>query len=385
MLINVRIDDSEIRCRGGQTSINPDDALDGCVTGVFPPEHEPPDQSFKRLLIAERVSGNPDTGATYILEPDVSADVAEITPGFADGVTGLYWSGQRLLALLQYQSDSLGAYITEYTVLPVSGVTTLSPVASPNGIALSWSGNVGGVVRYGSDYFLGRYDSVAASTDSVRLEYISFGTSDFAFTNEQANDSLDFNAPSPSTLVTSAPDDRIIWLSKATSVATLTIRATVAGTYSQVSFPTGFEPIDTGIHAWAWHAGKLYIAGDLSGDLVICAYDPVANTISTARTISGANPDHCPMAVHKGILYFAYGIDAGAERVGMLKAGTWTDSIAAFPAPADIYDLCSFQGHLYMTKDDFILRCENPSVDPTFESFYQGLYGFDLGAMVAVP
>lgn len=389
MLINTRTDDSEIWCRGGQSSINPDDVVDGCIGGTFPPEFEPPDEAFSRLLIAERVSGVPDSGETYIYVPDEldeedTDEPVALSPGFHNGVIGLYWSGQRLLALWQYQSDSLGAGINEYVLTRSSGSTVMSQ-NDVSGIALEWSGNIGGVVKIGQDYYASRYDSNAASTDALRLEKIEFISSAFDFTNEQANDESDANAPSPSMFLTAAVDDRLIWLSKSTSVAELTIRSTATGNYTQVSFPTGFEPIDTGMQAWAWHAAKLYIGGALSGDLAICAYDPVANTISTVRTITGTNPDHCPMAVHKGVLYFAYGIDAGAERLGMLRKGVWTDSVAAFPAPADIFDLCSFRGHLYMTKDDFLLRCENPSIDPAFETFYEAPTGTPLGAMVAVP
>jgi hypothetical protein len=389
MLINTRTDDSEIWCRGGQSSINPDDVLDGCIGGTFPPEFEPPDEAFSRLLIAERVSGVPDSAETYIYAPDELAEDAVdepilLSPGFHSGVIGLYWSGQRLLALWQYQSDVLGAGINEYVLTRSSGSTVMSQ-NDDSGIALDWEGNVGGVVRVDQDYYASRYDSDAASTDALRLEKIEFISSAFTFTNEQANDITDANAVSPSLFLTAAVDGRVIWLSKSTSVATLSIRSTATGAYSQVSFPTGFTPIDTGIQAWAWHAAKLYIAGGLSGDLAIAAYDPVLNTITTVRTLSGTNPDHCPMAVHKGVLYFAYGIDAGAERVGMLRKGVWNDSVAAFPAPADIFALCSFRGHLYMTKDDFLLRCSNPSIDPTFEVFYEGSTGFPLGAMVAVP
>ncbi len=388
MLINTRTDDSEIWCRGGQQSINPDDALDGCIGGTFPPEFEPPDEAFSRLLIAERAT-YPEDAETYVYAPDelVEGDTDEprvLTVGFVNGVEGLLWSGQRLLAMWQYDSDTSQAGVSEYVLTREDGLTVMAE-NDVSGISVEWTGTSGGVALSGQDYYAARFDSDAISSEALRLEKIVFSSGSFGLSNEQANDETNATSTSPVMFVTAAVDGRLIWLSKSTSVATLSIRSTATGSYSDVSFPSGFTPIDTGIQAWAWHAAKLYIAGALSGDLAICAYDPVANTISTVRTISGTNPDHCPMTVHKGVLYFAYGIDAGAERLGMLRKGVWTDSVAAFPAPADIFDLCSFRGHLYMTKAGFLLRCENPSIDPTFETFYTAPTGLNLGAMVAVP
>jgi hypothetical protein len=382
MLINTRTDDSEIWSRGGQSSINPDDVLDGCIGGVFPPEFEPPDQAFTRLLIAERGVGVQDT---YLFAPNEDDEVTSLSNGFLGQNVGLYWSGQRLLALRYTDSDGTDGYVEEYRVDVSSGTTQLAEMSPPAGIDLTWEGTVGGVVLAGNEHYLSRYDSTADPSEDIRLERIAFGSSDFEFVEEETAASSGVSAAVPALFVTAAVDGRVIWLSKSTSVAELSIRSTADGTYTTVTFPTGFAPIDDSIHAWAWHAGKLYIGGVLSGTIAIAAYDPVANTISTVRTIASTATTHCPMAVHKGVLYFAYGLAAGAERVGMLRKGVWTDSIAAFSAPADIYDLCSFQDHLYMTKAEFLLRCSDPSSDPTFEVFYTSETEFDLGAMVAVP
>jgi hypothetical protein len=381
MLINTRTDDSEIWSRGGQTAINPDDELDGCVGGVFPPEFEPPDQAFTRLLIAER---GDDASDTHLFCPDENEDVTTTQNGFGPGTVGLYWSGQRLLALRFISNDGGDGFINEHRISTSAGTTQIEAVQSPAGIELTWEGSPGGVVLAGGEHYAARYDNAADPAEGMSFERIAFGASDFEFENEDFEPNTNIGTANPYLFVTAAVDGRVYWLSKSTPVAELSVRSVATGVYSEVTFPTGVVPFDDTLHAWAWHAGKLYIAGVNGTDLVICAYDPVANTISTARTIAGTSVDHCPMAVHKGVLYFAYGLSGGAERVGMLRKGAWTNSIAAFSAPADIYDLCSFQDHLYMTKATFLLRCSDPSADPTFETFFTGS-GSDLGAMVAVP
>ncbi len=383
MLINTRTDDSEIYSRGGQAAINPDDAIDGCIGGIFPPEFEPPDQSFKRLIItelADDVTDEPETHRFIPDEDDVVTSGVELPPG----IVGLYWSGERFLLQRFLTNDGGSGILNEYRTETSSGVTVMEAVPAPFGINLEWSGSTGGTVLAGGEHYHVRYDSDADPAEAVILARVVFGASDFEFVEEETAAAADASA----LFVTATIDGRVYWIVKTTSVAELSIRSPSTGTYTQVTFPTGFTPISgdgPGLHSWAWHAGKLYIGGALSGDLAIAAYDPVANTISTARTIASTAVDHCPMAVHKGVLYFAYGLDAGAERVGMLRKGVWTDSVAAFSAPADIFDLCSFQDHLYMTKDNFLLRCSDPSVDPTFETFFTGTSGFDLGAMVALP
>lgn len=382
MLINTRTDDSEIYSRGGQAALNPDDVIDGCIGGIFPPEFEPPDQSFKRLFIDRSASSGNET---FLFCPDENEEVTSLSNGFGAGTVGAYWSGQRLLVQRYLSGDGGDGFLDEFRVDTSSGTTQLGQLVPPAGIELTWPGSVGGTVLAGGEHYQSRYASDEDPAEGIRLELLQFGATEFEFVNEAFDANAGVSAPVPALFVTAAPDGRVIWLNKSTSVAELSIRSTADGTYSQVTFPTGFTPIDDSLHAWAWHAGKLYIGGVLSGAIAIAAYDPVANSISTARTISGTATTHCPMAAHKGVLYFAYGLSGGAERVGMLRKGSWTDSIAAFAAPADIYDLCSFQDHLYMTKDVFLLRCSDPSSDPTFETFYDNTGGDPLGAMVAVP
>jgi hypothetical protein len=373
MLINTRTDDSEIRCRGGQASLNPDDVIDGCVTGVFPPEFEPPDQAFKRLLIAE----------AYLYVPDESDEVTVINSGDNSLVVELYWSGERLLVIRYDSNDGGEGSIRENRIDTSTGTSTIQDVASPAGINLTWDGSPGGIVEAGGEYYAARYDSGADPAEGVRLERITFGSSDFEFDDEDTVANADVSGGA--FFVTSSIDGRVYWCGKTASVAELSIRSVATGAYSAVSFPTGFESVAISLQSWAWHAAKLYIAGVNGTDLVICAYDPVANTISAARTISGTDQDHCAMAVHKGVLYFAYGLSGGAERLGMLRKGVWQDSILAFPAPADIVDLCSFQDYLYMTKGEFLLRCSDPADDPTFETFFTEPNAHALGPMVALP
>lgn len=383
MLINVRVDDSEIKCRGGQTSMNPNDTLDGCVTGVFPPEFEPPDAAFNRLFIAEQSSGGLDDPETHLFCPNENEEVTSFSAGdgFGAQVDGLYWSGDRLLAIRNPTDDGAHGVVDEYRAETSSGVTDLIVAEPPAGIDLEWEGSVGGVVIAQGTYYVSRSFADVDPAEEKRVEKVQFGATDFEFANELAEDFADYTA----SFITAAVDGRVYWFGKNSATAALRVRSPATGSWSTVSFPSGFFPFES-FHANAWHAAKLYIAGLNGTDLVICAYDPVANTISAARTISGTSVDHCPMAAHKGVLYFAYGLSGGAERVGMLRKGVWSNSIAAFSAPADIYDLCSFQDHLYMTKGTFLLRCSDPSANPTFETFFEAIVsGLDLGAMVAVP
>jgi hypothetical protein len=391
--INVRIDDSEVRCRGGQTALNPDDALEGCIDGIFPPEPGPNDNEQNRLLISEFAEGDPEVPDSWIYAPDDIQEEDEdplralVDDKYPDGVRGWYWDGQRLLCFWQFQNDVIDAGVTEVRLIKESGYTVVAPpVAGYDYVTFAWEGSPGGATRLGADYYLARYDSTKTATEQNRLELISFGTSSYDISNEQAEDEGNNTPVRAYQFVTQAPDGRVIWLSRNESVATLTVRSTAAGTYSNVNFPTGFLPLVSDMHSWAWHTAKLYIGGDNgSGAFGICVYDPVLSTITLVRTVASSVADRGALAVHKGILYFAYESSGGPQRMGMLRAGVWTDQVFSVPNPDPINDICSFRDHLYITKGIRLFRIEDPDIDPTLEQVGETTSGLAFGYMVAVP
>jgi hypothetical protein len=381
MLINTRTEDSEIHSRGGQTALNPNEPMDGCVTGIWPPEFEPPDQTFTRLLITPG----------YVYAPAETVDVRDI--GTDPNGIFLYWSGERLLATQLGQGDGQEGWLLEYRLTKESGLTVLDS-SDPDYSRISFHYTTGTTSTVGAPVLhAGKYYCPVLDNGDMDLMEIEYGTTDWEDTDVNAGG---WTSQVPVRWATKTPDGRVIWFQDDDNGtnATLGVRDS-EGAFTVLNFPVGFDPIqygtppdsgnvvNSGLTAWAWFNAKLYIGGDDGTGLGIVAFDPVTSTFSAPHSVNLSIPDICSMAVHKGILYFSYETTGGAHRIGTLRAGTWTDSVYSNANPDPIIHMCSFQGYLYVTKGELLLRDTNPHDNNALAVFYTAEE--DLGVMVAVP
>lgn len=378
MLINTRTEDSEIRCRGGQRALNGDEPIDGCVSGVWPPDYEPPDQTFTRLIIGFPVP--------YCYAP-AESDEPFMMNNLALNPDWWYWSGDRLLTSTDEDTVAHSSAVFEEfkLVKNASGFTQFNDDFSGRIVLLyqSAGNNQAGAPVLGNN---GKYYLPAMENDVLTLMEIEYGTSSWVDTAVDTGNSA--GADAPFRFATKTPDGRIVWYNNDDdgTNAILSVRS-AAGTFTDLDFPAGFTPIQNMLSGWAWFNAKLYIAGDDGSGLNICEYDPVTNALALKNAVNLSIADRCAMAVHRGVLYFSYETTGGAHRIGTLRAGVWTDSVFSSANPDPIVHMCSFQSNLYVTKGTRVFRAENLAVTGTLTEWLSdtSVPGFGFTYMVAVP
>jgi hypothetical protein len=379
MLINTRTEDSEIRSRGGQRSLNGDEPIDGCVSGVWPPDYEPPDQTFTRLIIGFPV---PYCYAPAEDDEPFMMNNLNLNPDW------WYWSGDRLLTVTDEGVNI--AVLEEFKLVKnAEGKTQFNDDFAQRLVFTYSDGDPGPDNAVGAPVLgnNGKYYCPVMDSDVLSLMEITYGASSWEDTPVDAGDSSTLT--DPKRFATKTPDGRIVWYNDDDdgTNAILSIRS-AAGTFTDLDFPAGFTPIQDSLSAWCWFNAKLYIAGDDGSGLNICEYDPVTNLLALKNPVSLSIADRCAMAVHRGVLYFSYETTGGAHRIGTYRAGVWTDSVFSSANPDPIVHMCSFQSHLYVTKGPRVFRASNLAVTGTLTEWLvdtTSYPGEPFRYMVAVP
>jgi hypothetical protein len=354
-LINVRFSGGGLTERGGQSKVNGDSQLEGCVTGIIPGDATPSEfeETLYVLSADASPSADPGTAEVFPYEPIGGLGAGLGTVGHYATLQGTPGNDPEGAEETIVIGNRLSATITpdlNWTI-EVSGNDLPTLGGSVGGV----EGCCGGLAKFEGVW----YEALVNISFGVRhyqvwklVLPVPTPTLDRQFTGTPGSDSQ-----TRVWLVVYQDQNELVAALEADALH----RKSTAGVWSRVSMPAGCTINRNHLANVVELGGILYFTGyGPGGGHLLFTYD--GTQILPLHSWAGSPGTYSPLEVHEGDLY--YGINAGGTIQLGRYDGTNFDVVHTFTGANEIRQLVSVFSRLYALRGDTLESSPAPESAP---------------------